>query len=333
MVVIQLTILALLVNGLNTQNDLNHATSPISTEELNTTMTASSSTPTPPIPLTTMNMLNATGQTSDLPNTTSDLMSTSSNTSQTVLNHSSETSVSSSASPPTSPVTTVDHNTEILTPPVRRESTTNQGNKDQGTNMNASMIIACIIGGLLLLLVISIIGILLVKRCSRNYNVQDTPWAGTCPVSNDREHPDEGGDGGAAPTKRPSLTSFLSKKAKRDSLLDNYSMEVQANEGVNNLASSETEGKALSADVKGDNETAKEPPALAKTTSQEFLPLLEEHDIPDEDDLQPPPPATDTETSKLSEGLTDADLNNSDLSPPPMDIVDLVNNSELPPPL
>ncbi|XP_032901588.1 uncharacterized protein LOC116988789 [Amblyraja radiata] len=333
MAVIRLTILALLVNGLlvNGLNGLN-STNNNSTEELDTTLTASSSTPMPLTSSTTMNMLNTSEQTNDLPNTTSDLTTTFSNTSQTVSNYSLEPSVSSSASPSTSPVTKVDSNTKSLISTTVRKSTRNKSRKGHGTNLNASMIIACIIGGLLLFMVVAIIVILLVKRYSRKYNVQDTPWAGTCPgvISNDPEHPDEGCD---APAKRPSLTSFLSKKGKRDSLLDNYSMELQATEGVNNLASTESEEKALSADVKGDNEIVKEPPALTKTTSQEFPPLLEEHDIPDEADAQPPLPATDTETSKLPEGLTDADSKYFDMPPPPMDIVDLVNNSDLPPPL
>ncbi|XP_055513574.1 leukosialin [Leucoraja erinacea] len=333
MAVIRLTILALLVNGLivNGLNGLNNTNFNLA-EELNTTLNASSSTPMPLTSLTTMNMPNASGQTNDLPNTTSDLATTFPNSSQTVSNHSSEPSVSNSASPSTSPVTKVDSNTKSLTSTTVRKSTGKNSRKGQGTNLNASMIIACIIGGLLLFMVVAIIVILLVKRCSRKYNVQDTPWAGTCPgvISNDPEHPDEGGD---APAKRPSLTSFLSKKGKRDSLLDNYSMELQATEGVNNLASTESEEKALSADVKGDNEIVKEPPALTKTTSQEFPPLLEEHDIPDEADAQPPLPATDTETSKLPEGPSDADSKYFDMPPPPMDIVDLVNNSDLPPPL
>ncbi|XP_051891153.1 protein EVI2B-like [Pristis pectinata] len=326
---IQLTILALLVNGLKGSNTTDHESAAGLSPTIVTASSSlqDSSTPISPTFWTTTSMSNTSRLPNELSNSTSDLMNTSSTTSQMIV--SSEPSISSSAPQSTSTIKFA------TTPPVMSKSTTRkQTTNNHDSSLNASMIIACIIGALLLLLVVSIIAILLVKRFLGPNTVQDVSWAGTCPgpTGEDPEQIVEGCDLSPAPAKRPSLTTFLSRKSKRDSLLDQYNMEVQEAEGINNLASTETEEKTLS-EVKNDNETEKEPLTLTKTPSQEFPPLLEEQAPPNEGDQQAQPPAMDTETSRLTQGVPDAVSTTDDFPPPPMDILDLVNDSDLPPPL
>ncbi|XP_069766860.1 protein EVI2B-like [Narcine bancroftii] len=334
MEVIQLTTLALLATGLSGVVSRDHG----STKTLiRTNMTASPtlqelSTQTSP----TMNAMNTISLVNNLPNSTSNSMNTSSITSQTTMNVSLEPSISNFTPQPTSPITSMNQTTKFNTmrPVTQRSTTSKPTDKYLADNVNVSMIIAYIIGGLLVLLVISTIGILLGRRWSRAHTMQDFSWAGTCPdpTGDDPEHESEGCDLRASPTKRPSLTTFLSRKSKRNSLLDQNNMEVQDLEGINNLASNEMEENILSDEVKGVDEEASELLTSTKTQGQE-LAQLEEPATTKEDDQQTPLPAADAEASRSSQGVPDADTNNDVLPLPPIDILDLVNDSDLPPPL
>ncbi|XP_059829486.1 uncharacterized protein LOC132396095 [Hypanus sabinus] len=323
---IQLTILALLVNGLmgsSTTDRISTANFSISIAQ-NTSLVENSNT--------TMSPTNA----SELPNShhniTSNFTNLTSSTTSQMITLSSKPPTSSLASQSTSNVKTNNPPKSQTTKQVMRKSTTKKESNDND-HLNASMIIACIIGGLLLLLVVCIIGILLTKRCLRTNTVQDLSWAGTCPgpVGEDIEHASEGHDLNSAAVKRPSLTTFLTKKSKRDSLLDQYNMEVQQVQGIKNLASTETE-EETPPEVKTDDDKEKEPLVLTETPSQEFPPPPETELPLNEGDQQSPALATNAEASNLPEGVPDTVSNNNDFPPPPMEFLDLVNDSDLPPP-
>ncbi|XP_062887083.1 uncharacterized protein LOC134336666 [Mobula hypostoma] len=319
---IQLTLLALLVNGLMGSNTTaNFSTIIVQRTSLvqNTTMP--------------MSPTNANGLPNGNDNITSSLTNLMSSTTSQMITLSSKPSTSSLASQSTSNVMTINPSTKFLTTtPVMSKSIMRKQNNDD--NLNASMIIACIIGGLLLLLVVCIIGILLMKRYLRTNTAQDISWAGTCPGpvgGEDTDHVAEDCDPNSAAVKRPSLTTFLTKKSKRDSLLDQYDMEVQEVQGINNLASTETEEETLPEVIK-DNDKEKEPLVLTEAPSQEFPPPSETQPPLGEGDQQAPALATDAETSKSSQDVPETFSNNNDFPPPPMEFLDLVNDSDLPPP-
>ncbi|XP_078080839.1 uncharacterized protein LOC144501240 [Mustelus asterias] len=348
MEVIQLTILALLANGLGGTNTTNNNSTSV---HESTTLTPTVSRSTKDAPLITSR------PSTDLPSNTSTLTSTPHTTSQLMSKTSPETpSIQNSTSQPISYMTTINQTSKPTTmTPITNEQTTIPSTTHKPTthkptthkpttatttiknegNGSVGRIIAYIVGGLLLLMLVTICILLLRKRCS-SYPVQDAAWAGTYPGSDeDAVLAVENNDNDTAPTKRPSLTTFLSKK-KRESLLDQYSMDVQEPEGIINPSSPKNEEKLIGpAEVKVENETGKETSSseARETQSQDFPTPPDALISLNDNDPATPPPATGTEAPGPPQEVPDADPNITSLPPPPMDFLDLVNDPDFPPPL
>ncbi|XP_067864502.1 uncharacterized protein [Heptranchias perlo] len=368
---IHLTILVLLAKGLGGTTTVNYKSSTgsdiVTDPSASSSLQDSSNLATATSWIITSMPTTISGPSSDLPSDTSILANTPSVTSQFTSKFSSEAqSIPSSTSKPTSYVATIKQTTTELTtskpttskpttskpttskpttskPTTSKPTTSKPTTQYQDRDLAASTIVACIIGGILLLMLLIIVAIPVWKRCSQKKPVQDLTWAGTCPVPSgeDSVHVVEDNDIDAAPAKRPSLTTFLSKKSKRESLLDQYNMEVQESEGIINSSSPEIEGTIIvPAEVKMENETGKETQALSQTQtvngtqSQDFPPPPLEAQAPlNNNDPQHPLPATVTEARGPPQGVPDVGPNNTNFPPPPLDFLDLVNDFDLPPPL
>ncbi|XP_041054191.1 protein EVI2B-like [Carcharodon carcharias] len=349
---IQLAILALLVNCLGGTTTTNFQ-STVGSERTNPTSSSlhDSATLTPATPLMITSMSTVTsGPSSDLPSNTSILTNTPSRTSQLTSKTSQFTSkispevqsIQSSPSQPTSYVTNINQTSTPITiksTPITIKSTPiTKSSVKYPDNATAGKIVAYVIGVMLLLMLIIICILLMRRRCSK-YPVQDLTWAGAYPgPSEDGVHATEDNDNNVAPAKRPSLTTFLSKKSKRESLLDQYSMEVQESEGIINASSSGIEEKLIEPEVKVENETEKEIPSTSETheiQSQVFPPSppLEAQVSLNGNDPAAPLPATDTDAPSPPQEVPDVDPNITSFPPPPFDFLDLVNDSDFPPPL
>ncbi|XP_078404273.1 ecotropic viral integration site 2B [Cetorhinus maximus] len=349
---IQLATLALLVNGLGGTTTTNFQLT-VGSERTNPTSSSlhDSATLTPATPLIITSMPTVTsGPSSDLPSNTSILTNTPSTTSQLTSKISPEVqSIQSSPSQPTSYVTNINQTSMPITikstpitikstPITIKSTSTTESSIKYSDNPTAGKIVAYFIGGILLLMLIIICTLLIRRRCSK-YPVQDLTWAGACPgPSEDGVHAAEDNDNNVAPAKRPSLTTFLSKKSKRESLLDQYSMEVQESEGIINASSSEIEEKLIEPEVKVENETEKETPSTSATheiQSQVFPPPppLEAQVSLNGNDPAAPLPATDTDAPSSPQEVPDVNPNITSFPLPPFDFLDLVNDSDFPPPL
>ncbi|XP_072325908.1 uncharacterized protein [Scyliorhinus torazame] len=341
--VIQLIILAVLANGGTTSNisstsadptasssynDSNTFTSQMSwTTNMSTTTSASSSD----LPSNTSISTNNANITSQFPFTNLTEVQTTGTTSQSV----SHITTTTQTSKPTTFVPTTHEPTTILST-MKKPSTTASSINDGATGR----IVAYFIGGLLLLMLIIICIVLLRKRCS-NYAVQDSRWAGTHPdCDEDGARAVEHNDNDFTRTKRPSLTTFLSKKSNRESLLDQYSMDVQESGGIINASSSEMEEKLImSPEAEVENETGKEAPFSSQThetQSQDFPPppSLDTQVSLNDNDPVTPPPAAESEAPDPSPDISPGEPDTTiSFPPPPGDILDLVNDSEFPSPL
>ncbi|XP_043574190.1 mucin-5AC-like [Chiloscyllium plagiosum] len=326
---IQLITLALLADSLGgtiTINSLPTMGSEETNSDTSTSFHNSSNSIQPWLNTTTSTITNAPS--SDLPSDTSFLTNTPSTTSQFTSEVSSEVqSIQSATSPPTSHLTTKHESTKsTLMTTITSKSTTKQLN-----NGTAARIIAYIIGGALLLMLIIICVLLLRKRCAKRPS-EDQSWAGTCPSPTEMDlHAFEVNDNNVAPTKRPSLTTFLSKKSKRESLLDHQSM--QESEGVVNTSSPEIEEKLIEPEVKVENETAKDIQP-SETHNQDFKPPnpLEAQTSVNDHEPAASSPATDTDGPAPAQEVPELDQSIS-FPHPPDDFLDFVNNSDNPPPL
>ncbi|XP_067866682.1 mucin-17-like [Heterodontus francisci] len=350
---IQLTILAVLTTGLGGTTTMSYQSTAESerTEPITSTSFHDSSPVTLTIPGIITNTLIATsGPSSDHPRDTSSLTNTPSITSQFISIFSPEVqSIPSSTSQPTSHMETINQTTMFMT----SRSTTKSSTKFQDDNritesqnhVASSKIVAFFIGGVLLLMLMIICTILTWKRCSKN-PVQDLTWAGTRPVPSGDDFVDAAEDNNidAAPAKRPSLTTFLSKKSKRESLLDQCTMEMLEPEGIINPSSPEIEEKLIVPEVKVENETGKETQPLSEThetqtvngtQSQDFpSPPLEAQAPLNDNDPSAPLRATDLEAPGPPQETPDGGPNTTSFPPPPpVDLLDLVNDFDLPPPL
>uniref|UniRef100_UPI00398EAE06 uncharacterized protein n=1 Tax=Pristiophorus japonicus TaxID=55135 RepID=UPI00398EAE06 len=339
---IQLAILAILANGLRGI----HTTLGSNVTETDPTASPSLHNSSKLIPTTSWIRSTPT-TTSDFPNNTSQFTSTFSTETQSIPNSTSHpTSYVESINQTTkfaTKFTTIKFVTKFTTTIFATKFTTSQSSTIKPTtnyqdgNLPASMIVACFIGGVLLLMVVIIIAILVWKRCSKPNFVRDDTWAGTCTVPNieDSVPMAEGNERDAAPAKRPSLTTFLSKKSKRESLLEQYDMEVQESEGITNASSPDIEEKFIvPAELKTENETGKETQALSGTQSQDFPPPPLEAQAPlNDNDPHAPLPATDRDDPGPHQEDVDVDPNTTNLTPPPLDFLDLVNDVDLTPPL
>ncbi|XP_060704079.1 leukosialin-like [Hemiscyllium ocellatum] len=325
---IQLITLALLADSLGgtiTTNSLPTMGSEETNSGTPTSFHNSSNSMQPWLNTTTPTITNAPS--SDLPSGTSFLTNTPSTTSQFTSEVSSEVqSIQSATSQSTSHLTTKHESTKsTLMTTITSKSTTKQLN-----NGTAARIIAYVIGGALLLMLIIICILLLRKRCAKRPS-EDQTWAGTCPSPTEMDlHAFEVNDNNVAPTKRPSLTTFLSKKSKRESLLD---QSMQESEGVVNTSSPETEEKLIEPEVKVENETAKEIQP-SETHNQDFKPPNPPEAQTSVNDHEPAAssPATHTDGPAPAQEAPELDPSIS-LPPPPDDFLDFVNNSDNPPPL
>ncbi|XP_020389571.1 uncharacterized protein LOC109935323 [Rhincodon typus] len=329
---IQLITLALLADSLGGTATINSR--PMVSEQTNSNTPTSlhnSSASTEPWLNTTTPTIPSTPS-SDLPNNTSFLTNTPNTTSQFTSGVSSELqSIQSATSQSTSHLTTKHKRTKsTLMTSITRRSTIKQQN-----NGAAGRIIAYAIGGVLLLMLITVCVLLLCKRYAKSPS-EDQTWAGICPGPTGEVdlHPLEDNDNNVVLVKRPSLTTFLSKKSKRESLLDDYSMEVQQSEGIINASSPEIEEKLIEAEVKVENETAKERQPSSETQSQDFKspPPLEAESSVKDHDATASSPAIDTEGPGPDQEVPEIDPSTS-FPPPPEDFLDLVNDSDNPPAL
>ncbi|XP_007898880.2 probable LIM domain-containing serine/threonine-protein kinase DDB_G0286997 [Callorhinchus milii] len=162
---------------------------------------------------------------------------------------------------------------------------------------NTKILLACSIIGIFLVICFLIILIVLCKRCFTKPSAQDT-WvvSHSGPTMNDLENsPDDKADN--IPLRRQSLSTFVSNKLKRKSLLDQCDMEVQESDGILNV-STNIEKHTSPSEVKMEDEMEKEIKAEDAIESPEMLPPPPEAQNPtDNNDPKllteaPPPPAS-----------------------------------------
>ncbi|XP_038670455.1 uncharacterized protein LOC119975049 [Scyliorhinus canicula] len=339
--VIQLIILAVLANGGTTSNISSTSADPTAPSSYNdsttftsqmswtTNMSTITSASSNDLPSNTSISTNNANITSQVPFPIStEVETTESTTSQSV----SYFTTTNQTSKPTTFIPITHEPTTILST-MKKPSTAASSNNAGATGR----IIAYVIGGLLFLMLIIICIVLLRKRCS-NYAVQDSHWARTNPDYDDNGAcAVENNDNDFTPTKRPSLTTFLSKKSNRESLLDQYNMDVQESGGIINASSSEMEEKLIaSPDAQVENETGKEAPfsSETQTQSQDFPPPPSLDTQVNDNDPVTPPPATESEAPDPSPDVSPGDPDTTiSFPPPPGDILDLVNDSNFPSPL
>ncbi|XP_048412809.2 uncharacterized protein LOC125464490 [Stegostoma tigrinum] len=323
---IQLITLAILADSLGGTTIINSQPTMVSEQTNSNTPTSldnSSASTEPWLNATTPTI--ASTPSSDLPNT-SLLTNTPRATSQFTSEVSSEVqSIRSATSQSTSHLTTKHKwaKSTLMT------SITSRSAIKQQNNAAAGRIIAYVIGGVLLVMLITVCVLLLCKRHAKRPS-EDQTWAGICPGPTGEIdlHPLEDNDNNVVLVKRPSLTTFLSKKSKRESLLDDCSMEVLQSEGIVNASSPKIEEKLFEAEVKVESETAKERQPSSET--QSHCPPLEAESSVKDHDATASSPAIDTEDPGPDQEVPEIDPSTS-FPPPPEDFLDLVNDSDNPP--